>query len=180
MKHSYADQLTLTSTTGSLQTYQFSCNGMYDPDITSTGHQPLYFDQLTAIYDHYTVFEARIVVEIVTNQVARAVLYIDDDTSTAPNMGTASEQPSATAKLIPATTVKPIVFTKRWNAKEFFGGNIYDNDDLQGSASANPVEQSYFTLLLKPADPVGDCTYQLRVMIHYLAVWDELKTMAQS
>ena len=33
---------------------------MFHPDKSSVGHQPMYFDQLQAIYDHFTVINSRI------------------------------------------------------------------------------------------------------------------------
>lgn len=33
----------------------FYANNLFDPDVTSTGHQPLYYDQLTAVYGKYLV-----------------------------------------------------------------------------------------------------------------------------
>ena len=45
------------------------------------GHQPLYFDQVAAIYQHYTVMKARMKVTIVPNTVDAYVsgILIDDD-----------------------------------------------------------------------------------------------------
>ena len=45
VKHIYADTITLPAGAGAgLSTkYQFRCNSAYDPDLTSTGHQPLYY-----------------------------------------------------------------------------------------------------------------------------------------
>lgn len=40
--------------------YVFSLNGMYDPNITSTGHQPRGFDQIMAMYTGYCVKNATI------------------------------------------------------------------------------------------------------------------------
>jgi len=42
-------------------TKQFvSANGIFDPNITGTGHQPLGFDQLMAVYNHYVVLGSTI------------------------------------------------------------------------------------------------------------------------
>lgn len=33
----------------------FRANGIFDPDVTGTGHQPLYRDQVADLYTNYTV-----------------------------------------------------------------------------------------------------------------------------
>jgi len=60
MTHKYCDKVQLTSTLGVITNYLFSTNGLYDPNITGTGHQPAYFDQMTPIYNNYTVIMSRI------------------------------------------------------------------------------------------------------------------------
>jgi hypothetical protein len=160
---------------------QFSCNGMFDPDITSTGHQPMYFDQLMAIYDHYTVFRSDIELRlVVTSNPSLSVLYIDDDTSTASLTEQAAEQPSAVKVITPVTMARPSVLRKRWDAKSYFGGDIYDNDALQGTASANPTEQSYFTFVHGALDTGVNSAVFVNFTITYQAVFDELRTISQS
>lgn len=160
---------------------QFSCNGMFDPDITGTGHQPMYFDQFMAIYDHYTVFRSHIEMRlVVTSNSSLSVLYIDDDTSTVSLAEQAAEQPSASKVITPVTMSRPSILRKSWDAKSFFGGDIYDNDNLQGNASANPVEQSYFTFVHGALDTGVNSAVYVNFTIRYEAVFDELKTQSQS
>lgn len=48
---------------GVITKYQYSGNGLYDPNITGTGHQPMYFDQtIPALYTTYEVigFKAKL------------------------------------------------------------------------------------------------------------------------
>lgn len=179
--HKYVDSLGVQVSAGVQSIRQFSCNGLYDPDITSTGHQPIYFDNLTALYDHYTVFRSTITFRIALIQGggASAALYVDDDTTTAAFAPQAAEQGTGTLNLVPYPTYKPVVLSKTWNAKEYFGGDIFDNDALSGSSAANPLEQSYFTLVLGSFDNL-QFQYNLTVQIVYEAVWDELKTVGLS
>ncbi len=153
---------------------------MFDPDITSVGHQPLYFDQLTSIYNHYTVFKSTSIFKIVMTSVPCLVTsYIDDDTSFSVASASA-EQSTSTATVHSQIAVRPTVLTRTWVAKEFFGGDIFDNDLLQGTASSNPTEQSYFTLNISSMDGVSLPAYTVLVELVYEAVWDELKNVGQS
>lgn len=56
----YSDSFQLTTTAGAVSTYVFAANGLYDPNITGTGHQPMGFDQLMLFYNHYCVAKAKI------------------------------------------------------------------------------------------------------------------------
>lgn len=60
-KLKYCDTITMTSTLG-VAVYEFAGNGCYDPDITGTGHQPYFWDQLTAVYKYYAVVSSKITV----------------------------------------------------------------------------------------------------------------------
>lgn len=177
--HKYVTSL-VASAVAATYNHQFSCNGMFDPDITSFGHQPLYFDQLAAVYNHYTVFKSTCIFKIVmTNVPCLVTSYIDDDTSFSVASASA-EQSTATATTHSQLAVRPTVLSRTWVAKQFFGGDIFDNDNLQGSAAANPVEQSYFTLNISSMDGVTFPTFTVLTEVIYEAVWDELRNVGQS
>jgi hypothetical protein len=172
----YVDTVSLTLGAGSVSTRQFSCNGLFDPDITSTGHQPCYFDNLTAIYDHYTVFSSRVKFTLLslTGTGINASLYVDDDTTTTTFAAQSAEQGTGVS-LMQVLTTPAKSLTMTWDAKQYFGGDIFDNDNLQGTASANPTEQSYFTLTVTDLTGIA-WSYYLLVELEYDAIWDELKT----
>jgi len=179
MVHKYVEYLSFIPGTP-YDVRQFSCNGLYDPNITGTGHQPLYFDQLSGVYNHYTVFKSTCTYRLVTTNVPVLVShYIEDDTTVSTGSQSA-EMSTATLTTHTNIAVKPTVLTRTWVGKDFFGGDLFDNDLLTGTAAANPSEQQYFTLSVQALDGVTNVTYQFLVEILYEAVWDELKTIAQS
>lgn len=45
--------------------YDFRLNSIYDPDVTSVGHQPLWSDQYQAIYKKYRVFRCKYELKLV-------------------------------------------------------------------------------------------------------------------
>jgi hypothetical protein len=175
----YVDTNVVTTGAGVPGSYVFSCNGCFDPNITGTGHQPLYFDQLMLIYDHYTVVASRVEHQVLTSLNANVVLYIDDDTSLAADGGHASEQPTGQSVLVSSLATVPTIFKRSWDAKSYFGGNIFDNDNLQGTSAANPVEQSYFVLMMQPLTAAA-ATVNFATIIEYDVVFDELKTIVGS
>jgi len=180
MSHRYSELNSIGGAGGATATYTFSCNGMFDPNITGTGHQPMFFDQMSAIYDHYTVFRSTIRLEVTTDLICNFAFYIDDDTSSVSTVEAGQEQPSAIGGLLTVYQQKPRVLTLSWDGKKFFGGDLFDNDNLQGSAAANPTEQSYFTFKVQAANALSTPIIYMRAVIDYYAVWDELKTQTQS
>jgi len=63
VKLRYVDSdVTLDAGAGLVQSKTFSCNSLFDPDITSVGHQPMGYDQWSAIYQRYTVLSSKITV----------------------------------------------------------------------------------------------------------------------
>lgn len=58
MKHVYVANIKLDNTgaTNVAATQQWRLNSLYDPDLTSTGHQPYYYDQIQALYNEYCVY----------------------------------------------------------------------------------------------------------------------------
>lgn len=185
MSHRYVENILTASGAGTLSTYLFSCNGLFDPNFSGTGHQPMYFDQMSALYNHYTCLGSKcsVYARIVGNTVPDALvgMYIDDDTTVTPtNSNGCSEQTTAVFAQINSAPAKPAFFSRIWNAKEAFGGDIMDNDNLTGSSAANPTEQQWYVLFAQDANFAGVLTVQWTVVIEYDCVWDELKNLNAS
>lgn len=185
MTHKYCETFTLGSTAGALGNYKFSCNGMYDPNITGTGHQPMYFDQMAQIYDHYTVIGSRIIVKIAPETAGQpayqVAMFINDDTTYNPTDPDYAAEQSTTSRfvLVPPSSTDAFTMSKKWSAKKYFGSAVLANNSLQGTSSANPTEQSYFEIYLRS---VGSSTSSVifQVEIQYIAVWAEIKDLAPS
>lgn len=72
----YVDQVRLDATVPNVQTHYYSCNSLYDPDRSATGHQPLGFDQIMPLYDHYRVLGSKITVRASNNSGNAQTLFI--------------------------------------------------------------------------------------------------------
>lgn len=176
----YTEKVDVGVTTGR-GVYTFSANGLYDPNITGTGHQPLYFDQLMALYNHYTVIRSRIEVRPFGLGVTSVLgsVYIDDDTSQTAEAETAAERPGAVSQVWTTNATGSMILSKDWSAYQIFGPNVQNNSLFRGSSSSNPTEQSYFALSF--FDPsLSSFTQSIFVQITFTAVFSEQKTIAQS
>lgn len=177
----YADVVSLVTGAGGNQTHLFSCNGLYDPNITGIGHQPLYFDQLVALYKHYTVLSSKIKITAINNSdighAGVATLYIDDDTTLIVAEHARQEAIGATTVVMNPHVTLPQSLRASFNAAKTFGGNVVDNEELSGDAGANPAEQSYYALCLHAAALE---TWEFHVEMEFRTVWHELATPLQS
>lgn len=185
--HKYVDVITMTGTAGAVATRQFVCNGMYDPDYTGVGHQPMYFDQLSAIYNHYTVIGSKIKVKTVNiyGAASSPAYYFtlcqnDDGTITYNTLINLFEKSDGTCKLVTASSTSTPASVNKWSAKKMFGGSILANDRLQGDIGANPAEITNWVVSIAAVDGVSTVTTSFLIEIEYIAVWEELKDVASS
>lgn len=190
MTHKYVEtniQLNYTAA-GSVSFYRFSANNMFDPNITGTGHQPSYFDTLAGLYDHYTVIGSRITLKInpgsFTSLIGPAVgvIYIDDNaTSSLTRLHAVAEQASCGPVQVfgGSNDHNNLIFRRTWSAVKAFGPNPLANDKLVGTTGGSPTEQQYFVFAYETNDLSGATIY-LNVTIEYIAIWNELKEIAQS
>jgi len=93
-----------TATTGITQDYQFRTNSIFDPDLTFTGHQPLGYDQISPLYDHYRVYSVayKVVIQSATTSYTPATVCVvptNSSTSIANPIGTAIEHAGSNFKL---------------------------------------------------------------------------------
>lgn len=156
----------------------YRANGMFDPEFALGGHQPLGFDQMTAIYDHFTVLNSSIRVTALPASVLGGTLTmaITDSSATA-SLYPLMEGPKH--KNLIHNDVTLCQGTMYWNGKQMFGDNMENNTLYRGNASGDPTEQAYFKV--KYFDPnLAATTIMLLVEIEYTAMWSELKVLPQS
>lgn len=180
IKHRYCESLlSLSCTSGAQNTYKFSANGMYDPNISATGHQPAYFDTMTGIYNHFHVLGSKCTIKAVATSGTiplQAVLYLSDNVSPLSSMDAMMEDSTAKTKILAGSgNSTPGTLSTTFSAKKFFNGDILDNDELGGSSSANPTEQMFYMFSLQPIDLTSSTVAYFEVEIEYYAVWSERK-----
>lgn len=175
--------------TGTSTIYQISCNSLFDPNATGTGHQPYGFDQISALYDHYTVVSSRIkvtpcIAPDVANGVVAFFMWIDDDTSTSTTVTTNVERTSSkTIYMCPATgwvSNGTGTLYHSWSAKEAFGPGTLADSTMQGSATTSPTEQQYFSLGMFNPQVIAMANCFFAVEVEYDVIWDELVTLSGS
>jgi hypothetical protein len=182
----YADTFSLTSTTGAVASYVFSANGLYDPNITGTGHQPMGFDQMMVSYDHYTVLGARIRINArvgsVTNTFPTVAVSISASATPITNSQQITECGNAVLQFLYPQGIYGGMRTLE-NAVNIskFGGvrDILDNPYYRGDIAANPAEQLYFHVQTWDTELIT-CATSIDVVIEYEAIFTEPRQLSQS
>jgi hypothetical protein len=168
-------------------TYVLSANGLYDPNITGTGHQPLGFDQMMLFYNHYAVTRAKIIVDfraITTNYGGTVAVATRADTT-----ALTDSQRLIEAGLVDYAYLTPSAVTSRLTKRLTrtidicdFGGidDVTDASEYQGNSGANPTEQSYFHVSYwNDADNTAiSCSFT--VLIEYEAIFMEPRPVTSS
>ena len=64
----YATKFTINPPAAGLTgAYQFTLNGLFDPDITGVGHQPVNFDQVALMFERYHVTRAEVKASVIAS-----------------------------------------------------------------------------------------------------------------
>lgn len=182
VKHRYvsAPQTTAALIVANADLFQFRANGMFDPDATGAGHQPLLFDEMAALYNRFRVLSSKITVRGACSSLVAtgAILSIStaDAVAAAVTYTTAQEQPATKSRVIGFG--ETFTMTHSWNAKQYYAGNTMDNAQLSGTAAADPAEQTIYRVGFTGLSAGGVCSFS--VDIEYTAVWDERQKITGS
>jgi len=183
----YSTTFAGSSMTGAItSTYVFRANDLFDPDFTSTGHQPMGFDQLMSWYNHFTVRSARmtVVCKNANSNAPTVCLRVDGDST-------------------PLTVIDRIVelgacVTEDLEAKGSYGANkkltlsldiaklqgvnpntITADANLRGSVSASPIEVSYYHITMW--DTAGSTgAMEVDVILEQVATFYEPRDLTES
>jgi len=187
VRHKYAAAYTLSSASGIFVSNLFSANGMFDPFITGTGTQPLYFDQLSAIYDHYTVTASKCTITAVgAGSTSGPGVYVailqDDDTNTNYTNITDAIQDDVTSwGLTGGVNNAPLKLVKYFNASKAYGiKDVPGDSTMSGTGSSNPSEQHYFRICAQELAFTNTVLVNYTIEIEYTAMWRERKDVPTS
>lgn len=166
--------------------YVFSANGMYDPNITGVGHQPIGFDQVGEFFDHHTVIASKLRCTFQNTETGEAQMVgikLSDGPTFTSDIRWFIENGSCTYGTVSrgGTGGETLDLEIGCNVSKFLGRpNIMSEDDLRGSNSSNPAEQAYFLIFGGPNSTNDTAAINVLVTIEYVAIWTEPKQLSFS
>lgn len=183
----YQESISTTGSAGAVAGYVFSANGLYDPNFTGTGHQPMGFDQMMIFYDHYTVLRSSLTA-VWVNLTTTQMIKVGTMVASGPTMYSTNYQTNLEAGGVNYTTLS---VPGGWNSTAVqrvscdlgkYQGvqQPLDNPDLRGDVSNNPAEQTYYILLNWNSQNSAVPSYLVDVIIDFDVVFHEPKLPTQS
>lgn len=178
-----------TATPGATSSYFFSANGLYDPNITGTGHQPMGFDQLMLFFEQYTVVTSKITITTYQASAAplRAAVALTPDTTAITDPIRIMENGLIRSAVIGRADVNTVVKTMNLacNVAKYMGRNmnlreLVQDVTLSGTAAANPTEQVYYTLYAWDPFLGAVAGMYFDVVLEYDAIFWEPRKLAVS
>lgn len=176
------------SLVGNLAKVRYSCNGLFDVDITGAGHQPRGFDQMMAFYEHYTVIGSVIEVQfcpsVYSNSTAIALIARRETTLASNNDYTEYLEPGRSVwTTFPCNGgIDPKVLRMTWKPSfDTNSKNPLDEGSLAGSVSANPTKGSAWHICVGPADKSSDlAVITALIVIKYIVIFTDPKIIPVS
>lgn len=156
----------------------FSLNCPFDPDVTGTGNQPVYFDQLAAMYNKYRVvrahWRAKMVSKTATNAgvIAAAPTPAVADTSFASVEELAGE-PGGSVKEFGSAGSPPATLSGSCSMAEVYGNHpsaVHVLDSYASVSNTRPSNEVYLALCVNTSGTTD--TTQLMVEIVYECWWE--------
>lgn len=187
MRLPYATTFTLTTPTSFSATgYVFSANGMFDPDITGTGLQPMGFDQMMVFYEHYTVTYATIEAtfrNFTLNQAPTVFLALRGDVTPATSQFQIMETGNTVSTQLMVGGIDGSMKKLYLTAKigKFLGiRDLFDSSVARGDVAANPTEGVFFHVGAFNSENITSTSIYCQVRVVYQAIFTEARIITQS
>ncbi len=182
----YSEVLTFTLVSGAVQSYSFRANSLFDPDRTGTGHQPLGFDQLSALYNRYCAYGLSWEINVpCSNDAVSIAVGMSNGTRTVASVNDFTsfiESPTVRQATIGTSGGPPAIFSGNKSLNEFIGVSkrTYLIDDrFQSQITTNPTESIDLVIAMYNESTVS-VDVRLNINLHYKSVFFDPVVLTQS
>lgn len=180
----YVDQISLNATAGLTDNWLFSANGLFDPNVTGVGHQPMGFDEWAAIYSKYRVLKSKLTITFIPYPVTTidgqsvAGVRTQNSNSLVTNLQRNMEQPNSFYTFL-GGDLGAKTLTCFWNINQL--ASMTDEASLSSDTTANPVQDEYFSVYTGHVDSTTDPgNVKAIVKIEYTVRFFDTRSLQQS
>lgn len=185
----YADQYTLSGSGASAGRQIMSLNNLHDPDVTGFGHQPIVYDQMSAIYSNFVVLGARVDVSFSPSSVTTTgtpfgpfLVGITGNSSNA--FATAAtdliEQPRSVSDIVGrdfGSSTKNLTLT--YSPKACLGLSASD-DTVAGTTSGTAPSKQFYACVWSVDRSANSGSVQASVVVSYRVKFYNLRNITGS
>jgi len=174
----YVEQFAIDAIADTTSVYTFRANSLYDPNVTSTGHQPMGFDEMCNYYNKFTVIGASIELMPVYGSAAQPnpSMWGCAITTEATSLSGQTTSHLLEQKLTSRMTYSGIIsnenvntnrIKKYFSLRKFFGGSVPSTDpSYQCTSSADAATLAFFQVYAVstvPAENPGNMNFIARI-----------------
>lgn len=181
----YSELVEMTSA-NDIKNYIFRGNSLYDPNYTGVGHQPLYYDTYTSMYQKYRVLGSKITCKFINNTsqcAAVAVIVPNTDALNVLNYASIRELPRSKATPpIPVSARYAHTFSSIASTRQVCGISSAEqwDEEWAGTSGSNPSQVWYWNIFMTTMVPNFTLLAQMQVDIIYDAIFYDKIFIAQS
>jgi hypothetical protein len=186
------DRVSLTSTSGGQAYYQFRANSLFDPDLSGTGHQPRYYDQLCGSAGPYQTYRvhgcsARLdFAASVTDEWCIAAGFSDVSSLSAGISGSGialsyAELPGWIGKLLPKGPIPAHTMSLKATMAQVHNvpeQAVRIEDNYAAAYNANPTDTAYFNIIGNVGS--GTDTIEIGVFLEFDVTFEDPFMVASS
>lgn len=182
----YCDYIGLTSSTGGATSQVFRANGIFDPDYTATGHQPMWRDVYAGVYDFYTVLGSKITVTFHSRNASYGhVVGIigSDSASLSSTVTTLLEQNNSVHTLTGTANTSPVTLELVYSPEENLGSDVKNDNSTMTAVGADPSSGEgtyYFGIYAATEDGTTTAALSVKVTIEYTVKFTYLSKQVQN
>lgn len=166
--------------------HTFRCDSAFDPNSTGVGHQPMGWDQYTALYKNYKVIASRFQVTFfpTTGETVGAIVGVSRrrDGTTISNANQYIEYGATRyANLGVGENAAPKTVRLGYSAAKQHGQPWRSNEDIEAPVTASPTgSATYMHIFAQPVDTSDMSILYCNVRVEYLIQFTEPANTSQS
>lgn len=158
---------------------QFRINSIFDPDYTGVGSQPMGRDEYAAFYERYTVYAAKIDIDVISLNEATLFATVVSTDSTFP--ATLEEiDENKYGRTLSCRVGIPNRISYYIDMKKFFGLRSLEDDKYRTLCTANPGDLCYLSFTTAHLDGTSSVSCYVTVRITYYVKFDTMLLLTQS
>lgn len=173
-----------TTTTNLLGVHQFHTNGIFDPDITSGGHQPLGHDQWASLYSRYRVlgFSVRLTgVSLTAATMTHFGIYVSNSGTIPTSLCTIVEQPFVKFKRLTNQNSQNIsLYMPSYRALGVTKSQYMNESNFGSTFGDDPVASGRINIFWQNVDENTSTGHNMTVEIMYYVMLSSPKTLSAS